>query len=133
MIYILDTNTCIFWLKNAGNVRNQVNAHSADKITTSIVSVAELYYGVENSDEARKEKNLSKLEELIGEIGYVELSLTAAKHFGEHKARLRKLGQPIADLDLMIASIALSEEAVLVTDNLKHFERITGLRLENWK
>ncbi len=133
MTYILDTNTCIFWLKNTGNVREQVNAHSEDRITTNIVSVAELYYGVENSAEAYRAKNRAKLEDLIAEIDYVEFSVVAAKHFGAHKARLRKLGQAVADLDLMIASIALSEEAVLVTDNLKHFERIIGLRLENWK
>jgi tRNA(fMet)-specific endonuclease VapC len=49
------------------------------------------------------------------------------------KARLRKLGQPIADLDLLIASIALDEDAVLVTDNIKHFDKIPELKLENWK
>jgi len=95
--------------------------------------VSELYYGVENSAEAHRVKNLTKLEDLISEIGYVGFSVTAAKFFGEQKVRLRKLGQAIADLDLMIASIALSEDAVLVTDNLKHFERIPELRLENWK
>jgi tRNA(fMet)-specific endonuclease VapC len=63
----------------------------------------------------------------------VGFSETAAKHFGEQKARLRKLGQPIADLDLLIASIALDEDAVLVTDNIKHFDRIPELKLENWK
>jgi tRNA(fMet)-specific endonuclease VapC len=63
----------------------------------------------------------------------LEYSREAAKHFGEQKARLRKIGQPIADLDLLIAAIALAEGVVLVTDNLKHFERIPDLKLENWK
>ena len=133
MIYILDTNTCIFWLKDTGKVRERVNAHTDDKITTNIISLGELYYGVENSAEEYRERNVTKLEELIAIIGYAGFTETAAKHFGEQKARLRKLGQPIADLDLLIASIALAEEGVLVTDNLKHFKRITGLRLENWK
>lgn len=133
MIYVLDTNTCIFWLKDVGNVRQQVNAHGDDKITTNIISLAELYFGVENSTEQHREHNRTKLDDLIAVIGYVGLSEAAAKHFGEHKARLRKLGQPIADLDLLIASIALAEDAILVTDNLKHFERIPASRLENWK
>lgn len=133
MIYILDTNTCIFWLKDAGNVRQQVNAHIDDKITTNIISVAELYFGVENSAEAHREHNRAKTSELISAIGYVGFSEVAAKYFGEHKARLRKLGQPIADLDLLIASIVLAEDAVLVTDNTKHFDRIPELQLENWK
>lgn len=133
MIYILDTNMCIFWLKDVGNVRHQVNAHIDDKITTNIISLGELYFGVENSAEQHREHNRTKLDDLIVTIGYVGFSKIAAKHFGEQKARLRKIGQSIADLDLLIASIALAEDAVLVTDNLKHFERITDLRLENWK
>jgi tRNA(fMet)-specific endonuclease VapC len=133
MTYILDTNTCIFWLKDVGNVRQQVNAHVDDKITTNIICLAELYFGVENSAEQHREHNRTKLDDLIAAIGYVGFSKAAAKHFGEQKARLRKLGQPIADLDLLIASIALAEDAILVTDNLKHFERISELRLENWK
>ena len=88
---------------------------------------------MENSAEQHQEANRAKLEEFIGEIGYVGFSEAAARHFGEQKARLRMLGQPIADLDLLIAAIALAEDAVLVTDNLKHFEKIPGLRLENWK
>jgi tRNA(fMet)-specific endonuclease VapC len=99
MIYILDTNTCIFWLKNAGKVRDQVNAHADDKITTNIITLAELYFGVENSAEQHREHNRMKLDELIAVIGYAGFSETAAKHFGEQKARLRKIGQPIADLD----------------------------------
>ncbi len=133
MTYILDTNTCIFWLKDVGNVRQQVNAHAEDRITTNIVSLAELYYGVEKSAEQHRQHNREKLEELIAVIGYAPFSAAAAQFFGEHKASLRKLGQPIADLDLMIAAVALAEQAVLVTDNLKHFERIPGLQLENWK
>lgn len=133
MIYLLDTNTCIFWLKNVGNVRERVNSHEDDEVTTSIISVGELYYGVANSSEEHRERNLAKLEEFISEIGYLEYSRVAAKHFGEQKARLRKIGQPIADLDLLIAAIVLAENAILVTDNLKHFERIPDLKLENWK
>jgi len=133
MTYILDTNACIFWLKNVGNVRQRVNEHTEDRITTNIVSVAELYFGVENSAEQHRQHNHEKLEELISVIGYAPFSIAAAQFFGQHKAALRKIGQPIADLDLMIAAIALAEQAVLVTDNLKHFERIPGLRLENWK
>ncbi len=133
MICLLDTNSCIFWLKDVGNVRQQVNAHEDDRIVTNVISIAELYYGVENSTEQYREINRLKLEEFIAEIGYIGFSVTAAKHFGEQKARLRKLGQPIAVLDLLIASIALTEDATLVTDNLKHFEKIPELRLENSK
>jgi len=133
MIYLLDTNTCIFWLKDVGNVRHQVNAHIDDRITTNIISVAELFFGVENSAEQHREHNRAKTVELISAIGYVGFSEAAAKYFGEQKARLRKLGQPIADLDLLIASIAFAEDAVLVTDNTKHFDRIPELQLENWK
>lgn len=133
MIYILDTNTCIFWLKGDENVRQQVNVHSNDRVTTNIVSLAELHYGVESSAEQYREHNSEKLEEFISLVEYLDFSETAARHFGQQKARLRKLGQPIADIDLLIASIALAEDAVLVTDNLKHFARIPGLRLENWK
>lgn len=69
MIYILDTNTCIFWLKNVGKVRDQVNAHVDDKVITNIISLAELYFGVENSAEQHREHNRVKLDELIAVIG----------------------------------------------------------------
>jgi len=114
-------------------VREQINAHIEDEVSTTIISVGELYYGVANSQEMYREQNLAKLEEFVNTVGYVGYSKAAAKHFGEQKARLRKSGQPIPDLDLIIAAIALAEDAVLVTDNVKHFERIPALKLENWK
>ncbi len=130
MDYLLDTDTCIYWLNGREVVRNKILSIGLNNVSICSISVAELYYGAYNS--SRVEGNLTHAERFIQNITVIPLDNDSLKIFGELKAKLRKLGQPVADFDLLIASVALAENLVLVTNNTRHYERITGIKLENW-
>ncbi len=89
-----------------------------------------MYFGAYNSQ--RVVENLARVEEFIQNLPVVPLNTPTLKKFGELKAELRRLGQPITEFDLLIASVALTGNYILVTNNTRHYSRITGLQLENW-
>ncbi|MGI2902654.1 PIN domain-containing protein [Tolypothrix sp. VBCCA 56010] len=95
-----------------------------------VITAAELYYGAYNSN--RVTENLTRAEQFIQNLPVVPLSDSAVKRFGELKVELRRIGQPIAEFNLLIASVALTENYILVTNNTRHYVRITELQLENW-
>lgn len=130
MTYLLDTDTCIYWLKNRQQVRDKVREVGWNQITLCVITAAELYYGAYNS--SRVTENLARAEFFIQQLPVLPLSNNVLKRFGQLKAELRRIGQPVADFDLLIASVALSENLILVTNNTRHYERIVGLQLENW-
>ena len=130
MNYLLDTDICIYWMKNINLVRDKVDNVGWDKIFISYISVAELYFGAYNSK--RVTENLNRVDNFVQDIEVISLEDGAVKVFGELKARLRKIGQPVADFDLLIASIALDKNFILVTNNTRHYSRISELKLENW-
>lgn len=130
MTYLLDTDICIYWLKNRQEVREKVREIGWNQITLCVITAAELYYGAYNS--SRVTENLTRAEFFIQQLPVLPLSNNALRRFGQLKAELRRIGQPVADFDLLIASVALTENLILVTNNTRHYERIAGLQLENW-
>lgn len=101
-----------------------------DNIAICVITAAELYYGAYNSN--RVTENLARAEFFIAQLPVLSLNDNTLRCFGELKAQLRKTGQPIADFDLLIASVSLAEGLILVTNNTRHYERIPGIQLENW-
>lgn len=89
-----------------------------------------MYYGAYNS--SRVTENLSRAEFFIQQLPVLPLTDNTLRRFGELKSQLRRIGQPIADFDLMIASVAVTEGKIVVTNNTRHYDRIPGLQLENW-
>ncbi len=130
MKYVLDTNICIFWLKGNKSIAERIDSVVMDNISTTIVNVSELYYGVYKSSNI--EKNPSTINTLLQKIGVLTINQNSAMTFGKIKAKLEKGGNVIDDADILIASIVLSDDCILVTDNAKHFNKINGIRLENW-
>ncbi len=130
MSYSLDTDTCIYWLRNRQSVRERVREVGWNQISICVITVAELYYGAYNSN--RVTENLARAEFFIQNLPVLPLNDTALRRFGELKAELRRTGQPIAEFDLLIASVALAESYILVTNNTRHYDRIPELQLENW-
>jgi tRNA(fMet)-specific endonuclease VapC len=130
MDYLLDTDTCIYWLNGREVVRNKLLSIDLSNVSICCISVAELYYGAYNS--SRVKENLTRAEIFIQNITVIPLNNDSLKLFGELKAQFRKLGQPVADFDLLIASVALAERLILVTNNTRHYERIPDIQLENW-
>ncbi|MDD1619274.1 MAG: PIN domain-containing protein, partial [Methylococcaceae bacterium] len=101
-----------------------------DQLGYSIISHAELYFGAYNSEQ--KDKNLKAIQVVYQKLALVNFNPESAKLFGMIKADLKQQGNIILDADIMIASIALSNELTLVTNNEKHFNRIPKLNIQNW-
>lgn len=128
--YLLDTDTCIYWLKGIQAVRDRLVIVGLRQVSVSVISVAELYFGAYNS--AKVAENMTRLEQFAQSVQILPLGVPVLKTFGQLKASLRQQGHPLADFDLLIASTALAENRVLVTNNTRHYDRIPGIRLENW-
>ena len=129
-MYLLDTDIVIYSLKGHAAVKKQLerNLHSPLKI--SIVTLMELFYGAHKSQKVAS--NLGKIKHLEAALEIIPLGRESAEIFAMLKADLEKAGTPLDDFDLVLAACALTHDLVLVTNNVKHFKRISGLRLENW-
>ena len=128
--YLLDTDTLIYFLKGNEPVVRQFANRSPREIGTTIINHAELLFGAFNS--THKKQNLEKIHSFLEVLNIAPFCKESSYIFAEHKAFLKKQGAIIADLDLMIASIALRHRSILVTNNLRHFNRIKNLMIENW-
>lgn len=130
MKYLLDTDTLIFWLKGNKKIEEKALSVGLELLGYSIISHAELYFGAYNSEQI--DKNLSAIEIVKQKLTLITFDANAAQLFGKIKADLKQQGNIIMDADIMIASIALSNNLTLVTNNVKHFDRIMQLKIENW-
>jgi tRNA(fMet)-specific endonuclease VapC len=128
--YMLDTNIVIYVLKRRPiDVLEIFNRH-AGNMCISAITLAELIHGAEKS--AHSERNLRQVEDFISRTEVLAYDVKAANHYGNIRSALELLGTPIGVNDLHIAGHARSEGLILVTNNLKEFERVEALRLENW-
>ena len=126
---LLDTNVVIAFFNGSKAVLERVHSE-IDRIALSTLVVAELDYGAKASQ--RAEENLEKLYRFVDIVRVVPFDLECAKIFGTIKSKLRKMGKPTGEVDALIAATAMSNKAVLVTGNRKHFENIKGLKVEVW-
>jgi tRNA(fMet)-specific endonuclease VapC len=128
--YLLDTDTCIYWLKGDRSVLESLQQAGMGRIAISVITAAELYFGAYHS--AHVAENLARAEAFVNQLPVFPLDNTALRVFGRVKSELRKQGQPVADFDLLIAATAMTADRILVTNNTRHYERIENLRIENW-
>jgi tRNA(fMet)-specific endonuclease VapC len=128
--YLLDTNIVIYTMKNRPQrVKRRFQQHH-DQMGISTVTIGELVFGAEHSQQT--ERNLADIEALAARLEVLPFDNQAAYHFGQIRAALYRTGQPIGPYDLMIAGQARAAGLKLVTNNVKEFERVPGLLLENW-
>jgi tRNA(fMet)-specific endonuclease VapC len=130
--YLLDTNICIYLIKKQyPEILSKLLRVGFDKIGISTITLAELEYGVANSN--RTFEVQTALLEFILPFEILDFNYTAASFYGKIRKELKDKGQPISDMDMLIASIAMANELIMVTNNEKEFKRISGLKIENWK
>ncbi|MHC2145901.1 type II toxin-antitoxin system tRNA(fMet)-specific endonuclease VapC [Pseudomonas sp. 210_17 TE3656] len=128
--FMLDTNICIFTLKNKPEeVREAFNRHHG-QLCISTITLMELIYGAEKS--AVPERNLSVIEGFAARLEVLNYDSHAAAHSGQLRAELARAGTPVGPYDQMIAGHARSLGLVLVSNNLREFQRVPGLRVEDW-
>ena len=128
--YLLDTNICIYVIKRRPiEVLGRFN-EAAGHIAISSITLAELLHGVEKSQHVAK--NLKAVEDFCSRLDVLEYDENAASHYGEIRADLERKGKTIGVNDLHISGHARSLGVILVSNNLKDFERVDGLRCQNW-
>jgi tRNA(fMet)-specific endonuclease VapC len=128
--YMLDTNICIFTVKSRPpQVREAFNRHHG-QICISSVTLMELIYGAEKS--AHPDRNLSVVEGFAARLEVLAYDEIAASHTGQLRAELARSGTPIGPYDQLIAGHARSRGLIVVTNNRREFDRVPGLRVEDW-
>lgn len=128
--YMLDTNICIFTIKNKPDAVRDTFNRCHGQICISAITLMELIYGAEKS--VNKTKNLDTLEGFSARLETLTYDDAAAQHSGQLRAELARNGNIIGPYDQMIAGHARSKGLILVTNNLREFIRIPGLRTEDW-
>ncbi len=132
-LFMLDTDTCIFLLRgDSPALAARVQSVPLQQQVMSAVTFAELSYGVQASAAAKRKQNQSVLDSLVLHLAVLDWPQDAAKHYAEIRADLKKRGAQLGAADLMIAAHARAMGAIVVTNNLKDFERVKGLAVENW-
>ncbi|OUP49892.1 type II toxin-antitoxin system VapC family toxin [Pseudoflavonifractor sp. An184] len=131
MTYMLDTNICIYVMKKKPeNVLRRFREEMDGGICISSITLAELEYGMKHSSDPVK--NEQALLRFLAPLSVLPFGAAAASEYGEIRAYLQSRGTPIGPLDMLIAAHARVEGMTLVTNNMREFERVPELDLENW-
>ncbi|MCW7475627.1 type II toxin-antitoxin system tRNA(fMet)-specific endonuclease VapC [Leptospira levettii] len=129
--YLLDTNICIYIInQKPESVYQKFKKISLDNIFISAISEFELRYGVEKSQ--KSEQNQKTLNEFLGFLNIIPFDSESASIAGSIRTKLEKKGEIIGPYDVLIASQAIANDIILVTNNEKEFKRIKELKIENW-
>lgn len=133
MLYLLDTDTCIYSLNRAPGYERilaRLDRLQYGDALISAVSLGEIEVGL--AKRARPDRNRRLAEQFLARFEIAPFDEAAARIYGDLRAALERRGRPIGPLDTLIAAQAVSLKAALVTNNTREFSRITGLRLQNW-
>ena len=132
MIYLLDTNTCIFYLNNSNaNIVGQLEKLPTSRIRIPSIVAAELMYGAEKS--GRREHNMKIFRSFLSIYDITDFGGRAIDSYGEIRADLERRGQTIGGNDIIIAATVLANDGILITNNTDEFSRVKGLKTEDWK
>ena len=128
--YMLDTDVCIYVIKNyPAELRERFN-RLAEQLCISSITLAELHYGAEKSE--RRLHNLQAIEHFVARLEVLPFTAKAAAHYGQIRAELERAGTPCGPHDMQIGAHACSEGLTVVTNNIREFARMPGMRTENW-
>jgi tRNA(fMet)-specific endonuclease VapC len=128
--YMLDTDTCIHLMKDRPPKLEERFVRLGPHLCLSSISLAELYFGAEKS--SRREKNIEAIESFTASVPAQAFSEGAAARYGQIRVALEKAGRLAGNLDMMIGAHAAAEGLIVVTNNLREFSRMPGVRTETW-
>ncbi len=130
MKYLLDTSTCVFYLRGKLKLNEYIKEKGRENCYISEITIIELRYGAENSDNPTESHKA--VDDFLNGLSIIPI-FGSIRRYATEKVRLRKLGKLIHDeFDLLIGATAIENELILVTDNIKDFQRLEGIKLENW-
>ncbi len=127
--FLLDTNICIYFLKGQYDLHKKIEGAGVENCFISEITIAELKFGVEKS--TQKSKNREILVKFQSKFTILPI-FTALDIYALEKARLKTKGTIIDDFDLLIGATAITNNLILVTKNIKDFERLEGIEIEDW-
>jgi tRNA(fMet)-specific endonuclease VapC len=127
--YLIDTNICIYYIKGKFDLIKKFEKVNPDNCFISEITLAELKFGVKNSD--KKDKNQKALDNFLSGVKIVPV-FHSLDLYAIEKARLRKAGTPVDDFDLLIGVTSVTHNLTMVTNNTDHFTRIKDISLEDW-
>ncbi|MGB2627941.1 MAG: type II toxin-antitoxin system VapC family toxin [Candidatus Acidiferrum sp.] len=130
MKFLLDTDTCIYALKQNADVLKRLLAQKPEDIAVSVITEAELRTGAAKSGSAAK--TLRLLENFLRPLAILEFTSSDAETYAQVRAKLERAGTPIGPLDTLIAAQSVSRKLVLVSNNEREFHRVHGLHVQNW-
>lgn len=131
MKYMLDTNTCVYIIKRKPlEIIERFRKLQMSQVCISSITLSELEYGVIKS--SKPEQNQSALTQFLAPLEILPYADEAAQHYGKLRVYLEKHGTPIGSLDMLIAAHALTAGCILITNNVKEFERVPNLKIDNW-
>ncbi len=130
-MYLLDTNIISYWMRGKSLLIEKIKSYSPSDLSLSTITLAEIYYGIEKSPYKKKERRL-KIERIKAELKVYPFNEEASIKYGAIRATLENEGNPISERDIQIASIALANNLIVVTHNVREFSRISKLRFEDW-
>ncbi len=131
MIYLLDTNTCVYAIKRDPRVLRSLQEHSPDDFGISAITVAELWFGAAKS--SRPQQTRSSVDAFLKPFEILPFAGEAAEEYAEIRLQLERVGRPIGERDLLIAATAKSRRLTVVTHNVREFARVSGLNVEDWR
>lgn len=129
MEYLLDSNICIHFFRGKFGIIDKLIEIGLENCAISEITLAELVFGAEKSNNTKK--NLQIIEKFINQLTILPI-LDAIPNYGKEKARLQSLGKTISDFDLLIGCTSIENHLIMVTENVKEFERIEKIKIENW-
>lgn len=133
-LYMLDTDICIFLLrKESPELIERVQSVPLRQQVISAVTLAELTFGVRKASASQRKQNQTVLDQFTSHLAVLDWPQAASQSYAEIRLDLEKRGKQIGAADLMIAAHAHTIGATVVTNNIKDFSRVKGLRVENWK
>lgn len=130
MGYMLDTNICIYMMgRPDGPLAARANEHG-DELFVSSITLGELLFGAVKS--TREAANRLAIKDFLSVLRVIDFDVVAADHFGQIRAHLERAGTPCGPYDMLIGAHARSLDLTLVTNNRREFDRMPGLKVENW-
>ncbi len=133
MKYLFDTNICIYLInRKFQSLIERIEAHGIDSIGISTITIAELEFGIAKSAIEFRERNREALFEFLLPFAIVDFDSSAAFEYGNIRAMLSRKGELIGNMDMLIGAQARAHDLILVSNNLREFERIPDLKMENW-
>ena len=130
-MYLLDTNIVSYWMRGDKKLIKKIKSHKPSELSICTVTLAEIYYGIEKSPVKKKERR-HKIERIASQLEIYPFDELAARKYSIIRNQLEKDGSVISERDLQIASIAMANKLIVVAHNIKEFDRIVKLEVENW-